>query len=335
VITEQDWARLASDSHENGTTVRLVYPKSPHEIYIAIRHPDGARMLTISVSPQDFTNALHYLQELPRTRGLVMEFSRQDTRGQLRVVLTDASLGEVFNPLVTDIAATVHADPDAVSAVAAAVSRFEHWRQMLQNLAVSGLSALERRGLFGEVFFLRSQLLAVLPADRAVRSWTGPTGAHQDFQFPEMAIEVKTSSGKEPQTIAISSERELDGTGTEKLVLAHLSLDERRGGNGESLNAAIDQTRHLITDASARELLDSSLVRAGYLHDQRALYDEPRYTVRKQRFWHVTGDFPRITETDLRPGVGDCAYRISASGLEQYVIPDNDVLSALAEGSRI
>ena len=28
-------------------------------------------------------------------------------------------------------------------------------------------------------------------------------------------------------------------------------------------------------------------------------------------FWHVAGDFPRITEADLRPGVGDCRYRIS------------------------
>lgn len=332
MITEQDWGRLESDWHESGTTVRLVYPQSPHEIFIAVRHPDGARMLTISVSAQSFSDALRHLRELPRTRGLEMQFSRHDGSGQLRVVLTDPSLREVFNPLASDIAATAHAEPDAASAVTAAVSRFEHWRNMLQNLSASGLSTQARRGLFGEISFLRHPLLTVLPASRAVGSWTGPTGAHQDFQLPRVAVEVKTSSGKEPQRIVISSERELDDTGTEQLVLAHFSLDERRGGNGESLNTVIDRTRELITDATARELLDASLVRVGYLQSQRALYEEPRYTVRKQHFWHVTGDFPRITESDLRPGVGDCAYRISIAGLEKYAMPGEDVLSAVTEG---
>jgi hypothetical protein len=333
VITERDWTQLESDWHENGTTVRLVYPQSPHEIFIAVHHPDGARMLTVSVSAQDFADALRRVRELPRTRGLEMQFSRQASNGQLRVVLTDSSLREVFNPLASDIAATVHAEPSAVDAVSAAVSRFEHWRQMLQSLSVSGLPAQERRGLFGELTFLCDHLLAALPAGDAVRSWTGPAGAHQDFQLPRGAIEVKTSSGKEPQTIAISSERELDDTGTGPLVLAHFSLDERRGGNGESLNSIIDRTRMALGDAVALELFNSQLIRVGSLTEQRHLYEEPRYTVRRQRFWHVTGDFPRITEADLRPGVGDCEYRISVTGLGEYLIPAEEVIPAVMEGS--
>jgi hypothetical protein len=166
-----------------------------------------------------------------------------------------------------------------------------------------------------------------------VRSWTGPDGAHQDFQLPRVAIEVKTSSGKEPQTIAISSERELDDTGAGPLVLAHFSLDERRGGNGESLNSLIDRTRLVLGDTVTVERFNSQLIRVGYLTEHRHLYEEPRYTIRRQRFWHVTGDFPRITEADLRPGVGDCEYRISVAGLEEYLMPAEEVLSAVMEGS--
>ena len=70
--------------------------------------------------------------------------------------------------------------------------------------------------------------------------------------------------------------------------------------------------------AAARAEFDDMLVRAGYLSEHRHLYDEIRYTVRQTNFWHVTGDFPRITEADLRPGVGDCRYRISTVGLDQY-----------------
>jgi hypothetical protein len=290
-------------------------------------------MLTISVSIRAFTEALRRVRELPRTRGLVMQFTKQGDHGQLCVILTDPGLREVFNPLVSDIAATAHAESDTAEAVVAAVRRFEYWRQMLQSLSNSGLSVQERRGLFGELSFLRDHLRPILPVIEAVGAWTGPSGAHQDFQLKHVAIEVKTSSGKEPQTIAISSERELDDTGTGWLVLAHFSLDERRGGSGESLNSIIDQTRGLIDDPEAREVLNASLVRAGYLPNQRDLYDEPRYTIRRQRFWRVADDFPRITESDLRPGVGDCEYRISVAGLEQYAMLAEDVLSLVLGSS--
>jgi hypothetical protein len=118
-------------------------------------------------------------------------------------------------------------------------------------------------------------------------------------------------------------------------VLGHFSLDERRGGTGESLNAIIDGTRDMVSGTAAMELLSSLLVRVGYLTEQRSLYEEPRYTVRKARFWQVAGDFPRITEADLRPGVGDCEYRISVAGLEQYAIPAEEVLSAAMEGGHV
>jgi Putative PD-(D/E)XK family member, (DUF4420) len=334
VITERDWTQLESDWHSSGITVRRVFPQSPHEIFIAVRHPDGSRMLTFTVAAQTISDVLRLIHELPRTRGIEMQFARLDnTTGELRVILTDISLREVFSPLASDIAAMAHVEPDAVEAVLAAVSRFEHWRQMLQSLAASGLTLQSRRGLVGELTFLRNHLLATLPADKAVGAWTGPTGAHQDFQLPHTAIEVKTSSAKEPQTLVISSERELDDSGIGYLILAYFSLDERRGGSGESLNTIVDRTRDLITDLAAREILDSLLARVGYLRQQRSFYDEPRYTVRKQRFWRVTGDFPRITEADLRPGVGDCEYRISVSGLDQYTLHAEDLLSAVMEGS--
>jgi hypothetical protein len=260
-----------------------------------------------------------------------MQFARLgEGNGELRVLLTDNNLREVFNPLASDIASTAQGQPGPAEAVLAAVSRFEHWRCLLQSLADAGLTPEARQGLFGELTILRVHLLPALPALDAVRAWTGPTAANQDFQLPKAAIEVKTSSGKEPQTLVISNERELDEKGASRLILAHLSLDERRGGNGESLNAAVDQTRTLLTDPAATAVLDDLLVRAGYLRHQRELYDEPRYTVRQQRFWDVAGDFPRITEADLRSGVGDCRYSISTAGLERYLLAAAEIAETIS-----
>lgn len=331
-ITEQDWDQLESDWHSRGITVRRVYPQSPHEIFIGVRHPDGARMLTVAVGSPAAAQVMRQLHDLPRTRGLEMQFARLDNeRRELRVILTEVSMREVFSPLASDIAETAHAQSDQVDAVLSAVARFNHWRHMLERLAESGLSAQARRGLVGELCFLRDYLLDAMPALAAVRSWTGPTGTHQDFQFAGIAVEVKTSSGKEPQTIAISSERELDDTGVDRLVLAHFSLDERRGGIGESLNSIVSQIRQSLGDAVARADLSDSLIRAGYLEQQRGLYEEPRYMLRKRRFWRVTDGFPRIIENDLRPGVGDCQYRISTVGLDAYLLTAEDVVNAIKE----
>lgn len=333
-ITEADWRQLEADRHARGTVTRRLYPGSPHNIFIAVQHPDGRRMLILRIGSQAASGALRRLQSLPRTRGLEMQFARvDDASSELRVLLTAADLREVFNPLASDIAATAQAAAGPGEAVLAAADRFEHWRHMLQSISEAGLTPEARRGLFGELTILRDHLLPAMPAADAVRAWTGPAAANQDFQLPCAAIEVKTSSGKEPQTIVISNERELDERGTAQLVLAHLSLDERRGGNGESLNITVDRTRAAVTSGGALAVLDDLLVRAGYLGHQRGLYDEPRYTVRKQRFWHVAGDFPRITEADLRPGVGDCLYRIAAAGLDPYLMTADDVVLAIKGGA--
>jgi hypothetical protein len=321
MITEGDWERLDVDLHAHGATVRRIYPQSPHDIFIAVRHSDTARMLMLRVSVRAAAEGFRRLQTLPRTQGLEMQFARHDdTDGELRVILTSSDLREVFNPLASDIAATAAAQSSASEAVLAAVERFEHWRRMLQTLTGTGLSPAIRRGLFGELAVLRDHLLSVMDAVDAVSAWTGPLAANQDFQLPVAAVEVKTSSGKEPQTLVINNERELDGNGTRCLILAHISLDERRGGSGETLNDAVDRTRAATGSPTARTLLDDLLIRVGYLQQQRDLYDEPRYTIRKQHFWQVEADFPRITEADLRPGVGDCEYHISTAGLDRFLI---------------
>jgi Putative PD-(D/E)XK family member, (DUF4420) len=333
-ISEQDWEQLEADRHARGVAVRRVYPESAHDIFIAVRHPDNCRMLTLRVPPRDADDALRRVRALPRTRGLELQLARlPDDGSELRVVLTDGGLREVFNPLAGDIAAAAQAAPGPAAAVLAAASRFEHWRRMLERLDGTGLTPEARRGLFGELRILRGHLLPALPAAEAVAAWTGPAAANQDFQLPAAAIEVKATSAKEPQTLMISNERELDPHGAARLILACLSLDERRGGTGESLNTAVGSARAAVPDTGARSLLDDLLVRAGYLQSQRDLYDEPRYTVRRECFWHVTGDFPRITEADLRPGVGDCRYRISTAGLDQYLMTAGQVGAVIIGGA--
>ncbi|KAB1915191.1 PD-(D/E)XK motif protein [Micromonospora sp. AMSO31t] len=326
-IREEDWAPLEAEHHPYGIVARRLFPRSRHDIFLAVQQPTGRRVLLLRVPASAGRSVAERYPSLPSTRGLAIEFATApDGRTELRVVLTADERREVFNPLIADVAATADAAEGPVEALTAAIERFEHWRHLLQSIRDTGLSDEARRGLFGELVVLRDHLCPVLPPQEAVSAWRGPTGANQDFELATCAIEVKTGTGRSPRSIVIASERQLDDTGTDHLLLAHLSLDERRGGSGESLNAIVGSLRERSPSAVRAEL-DDLLISAGYLSEHRHLYNELRYTVRGADFWHVTGDFPRITEADLRPGVGGCRYRISTVGLDQYGVSAEQVAS--------
>ncbi|MFE9918401.1 PD-(D/E)XK motif protein [Micromonospora sp. NPDC005553] len=317
-IREEDWASLEAEHHSYGIVARRLFPRSRHDMFLAVQQPTGRRVLLLRVPASAGQAIVERYPSLPNTRGLAIEFAAApDGSTELRVVLTADERREVFNPLIADVATTASAAEGPVEALTAAIERFEHWRHLLQSIRDTGLSEEARRGLFGELLVLRDHLCPVLPPREAVAAWRGPMGANQDFELATCAIEVKTGTGRNPRSIVIASERQLDDTGTDLLLLAHLSLDERRGGSGESLNAIVGSLREASL-AAVRAELDDLLISAGYLSEHRHLYDELRYTVRGTDFWHVTGDFPRITEADLRPGVGGCRYRISTIGLDQY-----------------
>jgi hypothetical protein len=76
----------------------------------------------------------------------------------------------------------------------------------------------------------------------AVAGWKGPQGAHQDFQYPGAWIEVKTTLAKQPQTVRITSERQLDDTNGPALFLHVLVLETHEGGTA-TLPALVGQVR--------------------------------------------------------------------------------------------
>jgi hypothetical protein len=324
VITEDDWARLSSGG-PSGTARRRLHPDSGNDLYLAVRYPSSLRMLCLRVGAPVASEAIRLLRHLPRTRGMDLQFSGlSDGRRELQLSLTDLSLRQVFNPLVEDIATEVARQPAALDSALIFVHRFEHWIRLLAAVGDGGLTSEKRRGLFGELTTLRRLLRCGVDETTAVSSWTGPASTDQDFQLRLGAVEVKTSVGR-GQKIAVASERQLDDQAVDRLLLAHLTLDERRGGNGESLNHCVDQVRAELSRAPSIDQFEGMLVTSGYLTQHRALYDEPRYTVRTEAVYLVRGKFPRITERDLLPGVTDCTYNISTAALAHWGVGSEDV----------
>jgi len=330
-IDQDLWSSL-SQAHQDitGLAVRRLFPQRPHDLFAAVSQPQGERMLLVEVPSEGLR-----LSGLPKTRAI--EVRSQSLQGGARVrlslVLIHPTFSDVFTTLVRDVAGAVAETSATEQAVEMFFSRIAHWRELLDAVAESGLSPTARRGLYGELHTLLDFLVPALSPSQAVAAWTGPSATNQDFQLPFCAVEVKTTVSKQPQTLTITNERELDGTGIPRLFLVYLSLDERRGGTGRSLNAMVDALLGAVdNDPAAVALLSEQLHRVGYLTAQRSLYEEPRYTIRATHVFDVVEGFPCITERDLRPGVGDVRYRIELTACRPYAVDEPELRGSIRQG---
>lgn len=329
MIDEGLWKELETPQPDRGRSTRRLFPESPHDIHVGVTHPARQRMLLVRAQAKAADRARHLLMDLPETRGLSLSCSSVSNRQfELQIFLTAGELREVFTPLAEDIARSAKdATPETV--FERAVHRFTRWQELLRRVGETGLGREARLGLHAELHYLRRHLMLALPADTAVSAWTGPEGSNQDFQLPSVAVEVKATAGKNAATMRIANERQLDDRGVDRLVLVRLAFDARRGGTGESLNMLVHDIRASLGTSAGSARFEQRLAWAGYLPHQQDLYDEPRYTLRQTDLWNVSEGFPRIVETSLPSGVGNCSYEISIAGLEEHRTTTDEVTGVI------
>lgn len=308
-----------------GCLARRVHPASAADLLLAVEKPSNTRLLLLRVA----ASVLAAPREFPRSLGFEVRrvFDPVDGGRHVRLIvrLASPSFRDVFTSLAEDVASHVARASNDAEAVRLLHERLERWQAFLKQHPADGLGEEARQGLYGELWFMTRHCVPRLGPRAAVSSWKGPGGAAQDFQFPRLAVEVKTSSGRQHQTLTISNERQLDRTGVDRLLLFHLSLDSREGG-GETLPTIVKAARGLVADdAVAAAAFEDALFLAGYLDCHAPAYERAGYTVREANFFDVVDGFPRIVESDLRNGVGDVRYTISVAECRNYRVSDDSV----------
>jgi hypothetical protein len=324
------WVEMESAAvAQSGVLRRRVLPEAACDLFVGIEHPSLRRALLLRV-PQVETPSL---ESAPQTRGVEMRIGRlaDDPIDCTSVVLAlaDEAFRDIFSVLVDDIAAHVGAAATARAAIEQFLSRFARWQAFLERYGPYGLSESAQRGLFGELWFLRSWLLPIFGLG-AVGAWMGPKMAPQDFHLPGLAIEVKTTTSKQHQKLRVSGERQLEISTALRIIIFHLSLDAHRD-TGLSLVELVAEIRALLATAPlSLTTFNEGLLGVGYLDVHTSLYSRTGYIERERHFFEVRGDFPRIIGADLRAGVGDVFYSISVAECLHYEVADADVRLLLA-----
>jgi hypothetical protein len=291
-------------------------------LYLGVERPGDLPLLILTV-PEE---AIADLPHLPSSTGVETVISSGGNgRADVTLRLADRRYSDIFETLAADMVAAVDGltGPDACAP--AFINRFLSWQKFLQRASIDGLNPWAQMGLFGELWFLRSHMLAWLPAERAVASWTGPLGANQDFQPWAVGIEIKCTGTKLPLRVQINNERQLDDTGTSGLFLCVLTFDVRDGSQG-TLPQLIGEIRSsVMASQHAASGFDERLITMGYLDAHESRYANRAYALRDVRTFRVGPGFPRIIEADVRPGVGDVRYSIGVSDCRSFAVAIEDV----------
>ena len=278
-------------------------------------------------------------RDLRSSQGLNIRVdARPGALATLQLTEVDDRFHDIFEALVADLfkgLEVLGSQPveTRVPALDFLAGRVIRWQTCLKANS-DGLSAEKRAGLFGELSVMAALLEAGVNPHLCVDRWTGPAQAVQDFQFDPLTIEVKASRQTQPTTVRISSERQLDTSTLERLLLVHVALDERSDGTGRTLPDKVAELRvaaGLQSDAGL--LLDDRLIQYGYLDMHAPRYEGRSYAIRTIDHFDVKEPMARIVEADLPVGIGDISYGLALSACEDFRLDEGGV-AELFEGLR-
>jgi hypothetical protein len=214
----------------------------------------------------------------------------------------------------TLVAALMHAT-DSSTSLAIALAHVRRWKTFLSGRAAL-LSVEEVRGLFAELSFLLELVAHVAPTKTAIDAWLGPDRSHQDFIFGNTAVEVKSLSGAERNSVRISSEDQLESLKDALFLRIYRLSNLPEAAGALSLNAIVAQVSQKLEDAESVETFERKLVAHGYapLPD----YDEPVLAVSHVSTYRVAGEFPKLIRSQLPLGLTKVAYDIKLEQIASF-----------------
>jgi hypothetical protein len=293
-LIEDLWLRILERPGSAGT-FRLFDDAHPLDLYAGV-DLEGRRVLMLVTDQPP--------PELP-TDGVIEVGLTQRNDGRFNLVfrLGRPEYQEIFAQLCQDLVEASR-DSDRQNGTGRLLLRLERWKKLLESGPRQGLSDEQLRGLFGELWFLRTVAIPLVGPLAAVHAWKGPLGAPQDFQLSNALVEIKTVLPGSHK-VSISSAEQLEH-GDTPLQLAVVIVDPTQG---DSVVTVIeDLRRELAVPSAAATEFELRLAEVGY--SERPEHAQSVFSVQGTKYYAVDEGFPSIVLSRLPPGVSGVAYDV-------------------------
>ena len=327
------WDKLEENNDFESGYVRLrVEPHASCDIFVALKKPGNDHCLLIEVNQKSVPRGAHYPQSRCFEVFANNVSSRSINKVRVTLILKNTQYFDVFDALILDQVKHISSKKNQKEATKEFISRLAKWQAFFQNYS-EGLNNEAQKGLYGELWFLRNVLIPKLGEYNSILSWTGPSGTNQDFQIPNYAIEIKTTSGMKNE-VHISNLRQLDNIGLRKLYLVHL-LVETRLGDAQTLNDLVDDIKILLHENCeiCFSMFEEKLMESGYLDVHRSRYGDTKYITIETNYYDVKNDFPKIVESNVMHGIEEVHYSIDLASCETYKVSFDEFYQNLIGGA--
>ena len=318
------WREVPKPSSPDREMLRRVGPEHELDFYRGRRFGGGyfLRLVVDSELPSP--------PVLPRLSNITITLQSEPSgRCELTVTLTNPDYLELFRALCADLISSTRfmKRTNQEQALLIVVARIVRWQGLLRSIRGGILDSGKQLGLFGELVLLRDIFLAHTDAFSALSAWRGPSGAEQDFQFARWLFEVKSQMATSDKLIRVSSAHQLDlVSGNIALFHQVFSTSDGAGGEGRTLRQMVDDTRQLVLNSSpaAVDLFQARLIEAGY--EPLEEYDVHSLVLTGRNAYEVTDNFPRISASDLPPGVSNVRYDLSLESCLEFGVGEEELI---------
>ena len=275
--------------------------------------------------------------QFPMLKGIecLLTPEEQDGSRLLSLKLQDSSLHDIFYRLCLDIIAAADSAMTEAEVVARTVARTWRWHHLLRGGSDKRLSPEEQKGLIGELLVIEKLLLPSLSPKDAVSSWRGPLGAPKDFEIGTIAIEAKARRGAAAPYVSISSEYQLDRSGTDQLFLHVADISAAVSGSTDAFTVTMIATRieQMLRsgDESAADAFVSLLEAAGLRWEDD--YSDKTWLHGSDRSYEVASNFPAIAAKNCATGVSLVHYAIALVECEPFRVEEEFIKFCLSGGA--
>ncbi|SMC88472.1 PD-(D/E)XK motif protein [Pedobacter africanus] len=309
---EEKWNSISKEDIR-GYRIQRISPESKLGINIGLNHR-VERCLILEL-PKD-TNLVFFNRE---RQNLSIYHLRE--QGYIVIELLDQFFNDLFCDLIVSLYQRIQGIEDVEECSMELVASFNKWSEFLTDQSGRLLSVDDVKGLWGELFILRSLLNDSESSlvDETLGAWQGPYDRGHDFVLTDKNIEVKTRDASRID-ISISSEYQLEpefGKNLELLVL-NVLVDTILG---QSLLELVEDIRESIQIRSGdSSILLKALAQKGLNMRNIESYPGKYLAVSETVYDCMHGDFPKLNRNSIPSAINNLCYNIRTTGLDQFII---------------
>ncbi len=246
----------------------------------------------------------------------------------LEVKLGNAQKKDFFFSFLNDVVSYALVDLSN-NLVHSVLSRIIGWEEFFRKNHSSALSPEAAKGLWGELFFLSTTLVAIPDFQGAlIDGWQSIVAKDKDFRLSSCSIEIKTSNASS-QIAHITSLEQLDPETPQQPLFLINYIVSPNGSVLTSLPELVSMCRAHIVNSSNRLLFDRKLLGQGYIDELSESFSVFRYQLQKVTAYEVISTFPSLTRNGLSPSILKAEYQVNLSDCSNFIINIDEVYNAI------